>query len=80
MYITKRSIVGRLINKYNIQSINSVQKLNKLLVEMGLQVKNCQFWQATRKGLEYSAFHIDALNPDLWNEKIVKAIVKYISK
>ena len=75
--LKKGDIVGILNNKYGI-SIKSVQKLNKILEEMGILVHYGNGWGTTKKGLIYSIYSSQGLNADLWRENIVEAIVEYL--
>lgn len=62
-------------------SINSVQKLNKILNEMGLIWKCGNGWVTTKKGIKYSIYsNPGILNADLWHESIIDAIVNYLEK
>lgn len=75
--LKKRQIIEEL-SKYGI-NISSVQKLNKLLTEMGIIKYVAGFWTTTNKGLKYSIYSTtQVLNGDLWHDTIVEAIVNYM--
>lgn len=78
MSLKKFQILEILNSKHGI-SITSVQKLNKLLEEMGILKRLGNGWMTTQKGLQFSIYSTkQALNGDLWHEALVDAIAKYV--
>ena len=78
--LKKFEIINHLNKDYGI-TITSVQKLNKLLEEMGI-LKHCgNGWLTTAKGLIHSIYSTtQVINGDLWHESIVKAIADHLKK
>lgn len=62
-------------------SISSVQKLNKIMEEMGILSRCGNGWLTTTKGLKHSIYsNPGIINADLWHETIVDAIANYLKK
>ena len=77
--LKKVEILYHLKHKYGI-SLKSVQKLNKLLEEMGILRRMGDSWRATDKGLPFTIFtSTQVVNPDLWRDTVVDAIAEYYS-
>ncbi len=77
--LRKFEIINQVASKYGI-GIKSVQKLNKILEEMGI-IEHCgKGWLTTTKGLIYSIYSSQTINDDLWRENITEAIVEHLKK
>ena len=70
--LTKSGIIAYLKKRNHI--VNSVNDLNKLLVEMGLQVKNGRYWMTTKKAVPFTIFRDCVANVNSWYPKIVDVI------
>ena len=75
--LRKFEILSLLSQNYGI-NIKSVQKLNKLLEEMGVLKHYGNGWLTTAKGLTFSVYSSQGMNADLWRESIVEEIAKYV--
>lgn len=75
--LRKFEIINALNSKYGI-TIKSVQRLNKILEEMGILHHYGNGWSTTQKGLPFSIYSSQVINADLWRETIVDAIAQYI--
>lgn len=76
MSITKRGIVASLQRRG--LSVKSVQQLNKLLEAMGILVHYGNGWGTTKAGLQYSIYHSQGLNSDLWHETLIDAVEAFL--
>ena len=72
-------VIEELQKQFGI-SIKSVQQLNKLLQEMGLQVKELGYWRLTDLGEKYNVFSRQVVRPDLWKNEVVPLIAEYLKK
>ena len=76
--LRKFEIIAKLKKDYGIE-LTSSQQLNKILVEMGILIRDCNHWRTTKKGLPYSIYSTtQVLNGDLWHEQIVDVIANYL--
>lgn len=74
----KRQVIKELSNRYGI-TIKSVQKLNKVLQEMGILERRGDIWLTTPKGLVYSIYNsIQVINADLWRESLVDEVATFL--
>lgn len=77
--LKKFQIITQLSDQYGI-TVKSVQKLNKILEEMGILKHYANGWLTTTKGFVYSIFSSQTFNCDLWRENIVEAIAEHLKK
>lgn len=76
--LKKYQIIQELNKKYGI-IIKSVHELNIILEEMGIQKHFGNGWGITDKGIHFTIYNCRVLNANLWREKIVPEIAKYLS-
>lgn len=66
------------LKKYHNIDLGSVQKLNKLLCEMGIIEKRYGEWSLTVYGRDsFSIYNDCSCRPDRWHKNIVDAIAAY---
>lgn len=76
--LKKFQIIEQLFEKHGIR-VKSTQQLNKILVEMGIHVKDGNAWRTTAKGFPFSIYSsTQVVNCDLWREQIVDAIAAFL--
>lgn len=67
------------LRKYHNIDLGSVQKLNKLLCEMGIIEKIYGDWRLTEFGRDnFSVYNDCSCRPDRWHKNVVDAIASYI--
>lgn len=66
------------LNEVSGINIRSVQEMNKILEEMGLQKHEYGHWHLTDLGEKYSIYKSCVARPDDWKPEIFNLVLNYL--